>query len=186
MPPVTDVMHQWHDFYILVGTASATLVGLMFIAASIGAQLFREENRAAMEAFISPTVVHFSSTLFMSIFAVVPVHSELPLASLLVLVGLAGLVFSARVWVQILIRRSFNVDMTDRLFYALIPCIGHLLVVVGGLMLIMRPDLGLDVLAAAALILLFAGIRNAWDMTTWIVLRTPVGGEPPSSVRPPS
>jgi hypothetical protein len=33
---------------------------------------------------------------------------------------------------------------------------------------------GLDLLAAALITLLLAGIRNAWDMTIWIVIRTPV------------
>jgi hypothetical protein len=175
-PAVTDLLRAWHDFYLLVGTASATLVGLMFIAASIGAQVFREENRAAMEAFISPTVVHFSTTLFVSIFATIPVHEGTPLATLLILIGLAGFAFSVRVWVQLLIRRSFKVDVVDRMFYALIPCVAQLLVPVAGVMLTVHPIWGLDCLAAAALILLFAGIRNAWDMTIWIVIKAPVGG----------
>jgi hypothetical protein len=42
------VMHEWHDFYALLGTASATLVGLMFVAASIGANIFDEQHRAPM------------------------------------------------------------------------------------------------------------------------------------------
>jgi hypothetical protein len=180
---VTDLLHAWHDFYLLAGTASATLVGLMFVAASIGAQVFTEENRAAMEAFISPTVVHFCTTLFVSIIATVPVHSGLPLAVLFILIGLAGLIFAARVWIQLLIRRRFQVDVIDRMFYALIPCVGHLLVVIAGVALVLDPALGLDCLAAAALILLFAGIRNAWDMTIWIVIKIPIrgtGNEPPA------
>src|SRR5215831_16111274 len=40
-----ELFHTWHDFYLLVGTASATLVGLMFVAASIGASVFSEQNR---------------------------------------------------------------------------------------------------------------------------------------------
>ena len=28
-----DALRDWHDFYVLIGTASATLVGLMFVAA---------------------------------------------------------------------------------------------------------------------------------------------------------
>jgi hypothetical protein len=34
------------------------------------------------------------------------------------------------------------------------------------------------VLAAALITLLLAGIRNAWDMTIWIVIRTPVTNRP--------
>jgi hypothetical protein len=29
--------------------------------------------------------------------------------------------------------------------------------------------------------LLLAGLRNAWDMMVWIVLKTPTGGAPPSA-----
>jgi hypothetical protein len=32
---------------------------------------------------------------------------------------------------------------------------------------------GLDLLAAAQITLLLAGIRNAWDMMLWIVIRAP-------------
>jgi hypothetical protein len=172
---VLDLLRAWHDFYVLVGTASATLVGLMFIAASVGAQIFKEENRGAMEAFISPTVVHFSTTLFVSILATVPVSSGLPLAALFLTLGLAGFAFSLRVWFQLLVRRSYKVDLIDRVFYALIPCVGQLLVPVAGATLLVRPALGLDCLAGATIVLLFAGIRNAWDMTMWIVIRIPVG-----------
>jgi hypothetical protein len=35
-------------------------------------------------------------------------------------------------------------------------------------------------MAAALLTLLFAAIRNGWDMMVWIVIKTP-SGRPPSS-----
>jgi hypothetical protein len=41
----------------------------------------------------------------------------------------------------------------------------------------------LELLAAALITLLLAGIRNAWDMTIWIVIRTPV---PDARQSPPS
>ena len=36
-----------------------------------------------------------------------------------------------------------------------------------------RLPAGLDLLAAAQITLLLAGIRNAWDMMLWIVIRAP-------------
>ena len=53
------LVRDWHDFYALVGTAAATLVGLMFVAASIGDNIFDEKDLVPMKAFITPTVVHF-------------------------------------------------------------------------------------------------------------------------------
>jgi hypothetical protein len=61
--PLSEFVHLWHDCYVLLGTAAATLVGLIFVTATIGANLFTEANREAMRAFLSPTVVHFSTVL---------------------------------------------------------------------------------------------------------------------------
>ena len=175
---LSDLAHAWHDFYLLVGTASATLVGLMFVAASIGAQVFTERSREGMRAFISPTVVHFGAVLFICMAATVPSQTWVTLAVLLILGGAAGTLYAARVWVQIFVRRSFAVDVIDRLFYALIPVAGYLLVAGAAFLLLERSQWSLEVLAAALVTLLYAGIRNAWDMTMWIVIRVPVAEAP--------
>ena len=39
---------------------------------------------------------------------------------------------------------------------------------------------GADLMAAALLILLLAGLHNAWDMMTWIMMKTPGGAPPPA------
>src|SRR5215831_268338 len=80
---LAELVDDWHDFDLLIGTAAATLVGLMFVAASIGASIFTEKNHAAMEAFISPTVVHFTTVLVIAVLAVVPTHEWVTLAGLL-------------------------------------------------------------------------------------------------------
>ncbi len=171
---LSDLISAWHDFYVLVGTASATLVGLMFVTATIGSQVFTDRNRAGMRAFLSPTVVHFSAVLFICILAAIPSHSWRTLAALLAASGLAGIAYSARVWVQLFVKRRFDVDVIDRVFYALFPVLGYLLILVCVFLLFKESAAGLDLLAAALITLLLAGIRNAWDMTIWIVIRTPV------------
>src|SRR5260221_8841463 len=92
-----ELVDNWHDFDLLIGTAAATLVGLMFVAASIGASVFTEKSRGAMKAFISPTVVHFTTVLVIAVLAVVPTHEWGTLAGLLALVGLAGEIGRAHV-----------------------------------------------------------------------------------------
>ena len=159
---------------MLVGTASATLVGLMFVTASVGAQVFTENNRAGMRAFLSPTAVHFSAVLFICILAAIPSQTWGTLSGLMAATGIAGIIYSARVWVQLFVRRRFDVDVIDRVFYALIPVLGYLMVLVCAFLLLRERASSLDVLAAALITLLLAGIRNAWDMTIWIVIRTPV------------
>jgi hypothetical protein len=177
---LTELFHDWHDFYILAGTASATLVGLMFVAASIGASIFNENHRAPMTTFITPTVVHFAAVLFACLLVTIPTHSWRTLGVLLGAGGLAGTIYSATIVVPIVVRHQFNVDMIDRLFYSLIPLLGYLFVLAAAALLLMQSAMSANLIAAGLLTLLFAGIRNAWDMMVWIVIRSPSGGAPPS------
>jgi len=176
-----ELFHTWHDFYTLLGTASATLVGLMFVAASIGSSVFGEQHRYALQAFISPTVVNFAAALFVCIGVMIPSQTWLSLGLLLAAGGIAGLVYAGRVWFQMIIRRKFHVDAIDRMFYATVPLLGYLLVLASGILLLLGKGWSAEVTAAALVVLLFAGIRNAWDMTTWIMMRTPTTAELPSS-----
>jgi hypothetical protein len=186
-----ELFHTWHDFYVLVGTASATLVGLMFVAASIGSSVFSERHRIALQAFISPTVVNFAAVLFVCIGVMIPSQTWLSLGLLLAGGGLAGLIYAGRVWVQMFVRRSFDVDMIDRMFYATVPLLGYLLVLAAGILLLLHLRWSAEVTAAALVVLMFAGVRNAWDMTTWIMMRSPTTAplqppnEPPPSEQSP-
>ncbi len=176
-----ELFHSWHDFYILVGTASATLVGLMFVSASIGASVFTEKNLNALQAFLSPTVVNFAAALFVCIGVMIPSQTWLSLGVMHAAGGVAGLIYAGRVWFYMFIRRSFRVDAIDRMFYATVPLLGYLLVLAAGILLLLGKRWSAEVTAAALVVLLFAGIRNAWDMTTWIMMRTPTSVPPPSS-----
>jgi hypothetical protein len=172
-PSLAGLLHQWHDFYVLLGAASATLVGLMFVAVSIGTNLFNEDQSAAMAAFITPTVVHFAAVLFACLIATVPTHTWASLGALIGAGALATSVWSGWLVMQIAVRRRFKVDLSDRLFYALLPLAGYVLAFAAAGMLWAHHPASAELLAAAVLMLLFAAIRNAWDMMVWIVIKTP-------------
>lgn len=166
----------WHEFYLLLGTAAGTLVGLMFVAASVGAHIFDEKNRPALQVFLGPTVVHFTTVLTVSILALVPSHVWISFAALFAIAGLIGLPYSLKILFQITRRRE-EVELLDHLFYALVPILGYLLVLAAAVLLYFHTEWGLDFAAAALVTLLLAGIRNAWDMTLWIVMKLPNDGQ---------
>ena len=174
-----DALREWHDFYVLIGTASATLVGLTFVAASIGAAYFTAEREAGLRAFLTPTVMHFAAVLIASLVIIVPSHGDLSLGIVLAIGSLLGLGYSLRVWV-IVRRRNFEIDREDQLWYLLAPVTGYLLMAAAAAFAFASADsrIALDVLAGSLVLLLVLGIRNAWDMTVWIAIRTPT---PPSN-----
>src|SRR4249919_2393705 len=67
-------LESWHDFFVLVGTAGATLLALLFVAVSLGAGFLSDRRTGATRAFFSPVVVHFSAVFFLSAIALVPGH----------------------------------------------------------------------------------------------------------------
>jgi hypothetical protein len=168
---LASLVRDWHDFYSLVGTAAATLVGLMFVAASVGANIFSEKHLEPMRAFLTPTVVHFSIALLICILATIPTHTWMMRGLLVGGGGLAGLLYSGRIWIRIFNRHS-GIDLADRLFYALIPVLGYLAATLSAGALLRRAPWAPDLMAVALIALLVAGIRNAWDMTVWIVTRS--------------
>jgi hypothetical protein len=175
-PPPTELFHGWHDFFLLLGTASATLVGLMFIAISIGASIFKEENRPAIEVFLGPTVVHFTAALVFCILAIVPTHGWHSLAGLAGFIGLAGFFYSARVWFRLALSR-YEIDVIDRTFYAPLPTLAYLVLLFAAALFYQQSEWGFVAAAVGLMTLIVAAIRNAWDIMIWIALKTPNVGE---------
>jgi hypothetical protein len=177
---MADQLRNWHDFYILIGTASATLIGLMFVAASVGTSYFNAEREVPLRAFLTPTVVHFSVILVSCLICMVPSLTRESLGALVATGGAIGIGHSCRVWLRMRGRGiTRTIDLGDRFCYILIPVATYLTMTAIGIALPTQPVLGLDMLAATLVALLLLGIRNAWDMTLWIVLKTPAASVPP-------
>ena len=172
MSSLFDTLAPWRGFYSLIGSASATLVGLLFVAASVGSGVYTRDTHHALRAFLSPTVVHFSAVLAACLIALAPIRSTVVGGGLVAAAGLFGLAY-ALIVVRSLSRHGLmtKIDQEDRVYYALLPPIGYCILVASGAALAFRPALGCVLLPAALCALLLVGIRNAWDMTLWTVMR---------------
>src|SRR5271165_1363294 len=172
--PLADAMSRWHEFYMLLGTASATLVGLLFVAASVSSGVFTRDRRAPMRVFLSASVVHFSSILAVCLIVLAPVQSWLTFGLLIAGGGIFGLVYCGLIW-RDMIKDGLNasIDLEDRIWYVAIPVAGYLLETAAGVALASRLAPGRAVLAASVGTLMVAGIHNAWDITIWMITRRP-------------
>ncbi|HZB93763.1 MAG TPA: hypothetical protein VE397_20105 [Stellaceae bacterium] len=168
-----DALRAWHDFYLLIGTASGTLIGLLFVAASVGTSYFTAEHEAALKAFLTPTVLHFTAVLTSCLVATAPSHTPMSLGVLMATEGVLGVGYAAWLWLHMR-RRGFasTIDLADRGWYVFAPFLAYLLMVAAGVDLARGITPALDLLAATLVLLLLIGIRNAWDMTVWIVIRS--------------
>jgi hypothetical protein len=166
------VLSAWHEFYALLGDASATMTGLLFIAASLGSGVFSASRNASLRMFLSGSVVHFGGVLAVCLIALAPIKSSVLLSVMIVGCGGFGLVYYAIAW-RDLVRDGLiaRIDWEDRTWYAVVPIIGYLAETGAGVTLAIHLDVGCAVLAFALGILLNAAIHNAWDITVWSIRR---------------
>jgi hypothetical protein len=171
-PSLTDALDRWHEFYSLLGTASATMVGLLFVGASVSTGVFSSDRRAPLRVFLSATVVNFGLILSACLVVLAPVRSWVLLGALILGCGLFGLTHSCLAWRDTLRDGLIkSIDLEDRTWYIVLPIVGYLLVMAAGVTLALRLDAGCAVLAVSFGVLLAVGLHNAWDITLWIITR---------------
>ena len=71
-PSSIDALQGWHEFYELIGSAAAALLGAMFVVASIGTGFLTQDRAGEVRLFLTPTVVQLSTVLFGCALALVP------------------------------------------------------------------------------------------------------------------
>ena len=158
-----EELKEWHDFYVLVGTAGATLLGLLFIAVSLGAGYLTEERQSGIRTFMSPVVVHFTSVFFLSAVALFPSHEPKFFAAIIGATALIGAIVSTYITIQV-VRTDITNDVEDYFAYGLLPGLAYLALLAAAVAIYLGRESGLTALAGALLLLAVVNIRNAWDL----------------------
>jgi len=161
------LLSAWHDFFLIIGTASATLIGAMFVVVSIGSGFLTRDRSAAIGTFLTSTVIHLSTILFGGALIMVPGLDWLWLGALVGLAALGGIAYSFRVMWGF--SQHAGTVRSDWLWYVILPLAGYALLLAAGVIALRGGALSLDLLAVALSFLLVVGIRNAWDMITFLV-----------------
>ncbi|GAN76433.1 hypothetical protein [Acidisphaera rubrifaciens] len=161
----------WNAYFELLGAAAATLIGLLFVAASVGTGFFTHERAYAVRTFLSPSVVNLATVLAACLIAIAPFPDGRGCGVLILADGLFGCLYGAGVW-RAFVRndRHHHVPLDDRIWYLVVPAPAHAGILAAGALLVARADGGCALLALSAAALLMISIRNAWDMTTWMIL----------------
>ncbi len=163
---------RWQNFYVIIGAAGATLTGLMFVATTLyaGVRIQVSAARAGLEAFATPTLVHFAIALLVAAILSAPWPALWQAGIFLGLTGLAGvaLVVIAVRWER---RQSeYRAKLSDWLWYRTLPLLAYLALVVSAILLPGSPAPALFVVGAVTVLLLMIGIRNAWDSVTYLAI----------------
>lgn len=166
-------VNGWHDFYIVAGTASATLVGLLFVGLSL--HLRTVVAKPDVRSLARVTLANFALVLFVALFMVIP-ESQSAAASQLIGFGVASLV----IIVPSLIAAGRSRGRTLRLHRLVLrfglSAVSYLAVIVAGVLLFSSFDSSFTWLVVATIVLLIVSLRNTWDLLVTVGDVT-VGGE---------
>jgi hypothetical protein len=163
-------LRGWENFYVIVGSSAGALIGLQFVVMTLVANmpLTRTDARAG-HAFSTPGVVHFGAVLLLAAVGCAPWDEIGPVAVLWGVVGALGVVYVAVVARRLRLQTVYRPVFEDRLCHVFLPFAAYALLAAAACAAYAYPRPGLFVVGAAALLLLFLGIHNAWDIVTYHV-----------------
>jgi hypothetical protein len=126
-----------------------------------------------IDAFGTPTIVHFSAVLMLSAVASAPWPGLGGPALVLGLCGGAGVVYSVIVIGRARRQRGYAPVLEDWIWHCGLPLVAYATLFGAALALRWRPAASPFAFGAVALLLLFIGIHNSWDTVTYIAIERP-------------
>ncbi len=162
---------SWQNFYVILGTSAGALTGLMFVVITLIANRnMGQQSRLSVDAFGSPIVVHFCMALLIAAILSAPWEALWNVSLLIGLTGLGGVVYLFIVVLRTRRQSHYQPVVEDWVWYQIFPFIFYLALLVSGILLSSNPVPALYVIGGATILLLFTGIRNAWDTVTYIAI----------------
>ena len=128
---MAPTLHDWANFYVTTGAASASLIGLLFVVVTLGVGFSSSDATIGARAFLTPTLIHFGGVLLLSLAALAPFASPWPTAVIFCLCGLSGLAYLTKV---IAARRKIDfvgLSWADWIPYGGVPALGNACLIVG-------------------------------------------------------
>lgn len=176
MDEFNELLRSWQNFYFMIGGASATLIGLIIIALSLGINTIRRANKEDVANFSTPSVFYFVATLLVAGAMLVPDMTPVALALLLFAGGGFGLL--RILWyIRGVIRYAHehqDFELVDWLTQVILPLFGYILILLAALGFVMTQwTLALMLLWFSALVIIVCGIANAWSLVMTVIDQRP-------------
>jgi hypothetical protein len=160
----TQSVEAWHDFYMMIGTASATLVGLLFVSLSINADTITRPENADLRVLAAQAFTGFLNVIMLAVLFLIPDQGPHGLG--LPLLGISGYGLYETAGRFLKTRRArprpwSKGSITARFSVAAI-CFMSLIVIAVSVLL--GHTGGLYWLVPVMIVLIVGASRNAWDL----------------------
>jgi hypothetical protein len=168
-------LQPWHDFFMFAGGAAATLLGLVFVTASIAATIPNEKLGAGdtRDLWVNPIIWAFLRVLVVCALGLVPGTTEAVFGTIVVVLSALDLARLARTIGALYGFHRVREALTgwDWGWYAVYPVLASLMLLAAGLGLARGWPVPPHLLAGGLLGHLVVGVRTAWDLADWLAMR---------------
>lgn len=159
----------WDSCFLMLGGAAGALIGLLFVVAGLTSSHDREAHLRGASLYLTPVVFHFAVVVVISAVALAPHLHPTHLATVVgicALAGVANLVFVIRG--MALRMTPAEPHWTDLWCYGVLPLVLYLALGGAAAAAFQKLSWAPYAVAGVSLALLLVGIRNAWDLVTWL------------------
>jgi hypothetical protein len=167
---VRSSLAEWGSFYVITGSAAAALTGLQFVVMALIAETNARRDIAAIDAFGTPTIVHFCAVLYVSSVLSAPWHTLSNIALALGAGAATGAGYAILVTRRAVKQTAYTPVLEDWIWHSMLPMLVYAALLVAALTLSRHVTGALFVTAGATVLMLFVGIHNAWDTVTYITV----------------
>lgn len=165
-----NLLNEWQNFYVIVGSSAGALTGLQFVVMALIADMpAMESETSAIAVFSTPSIVNFGVVLLLSAVLVMPWHSVRAASIVWGLAGATGIMYTAMVGWRFNKQRAYTPVFEDYFYRVILPTIGYAALCAAAFVARAHERVALFQVAAVTLMLLFIGIHDAWDNATYLV-----------------
>lgn len=161
----------WESFYVITGSSAAGLIGLMFVVVSLVTEANAGGDPDTINAFATPSVVQFGAVLLIAAILSTPGQTATSLAICIAICATIGLMYSVRVIARAMLQEQYEPELSDWIWYIALPPFAYIVLLAAAVVLRIHAGVGLYLIGAIDLMLLFIGMHNAWDTATFVALR---------------
>jgi hypothetical protein len=168
VPEAASPLSAWESYYVIVGSSAAALTGLQFVVISLIKERRAQTSTREIDAFATPTVVHFGAVLLVSAILSAPWRNFVHAGILVGVTGLVGLIYGLLVVRRTRRPMTYKLVMEDWIWHVMLPLVAYGALFVPSLLIAHHAHESLFWIGTASVLLLFIGIHNAWDTVTYI------------------
>jgi len=168
----------WSDYFFMLGSSAAALIGLMFVVVTLTAGRNRKEVQGGKTLYTSPVVWHLAIVVVVSGATMAPTVGPRFFGVCGAAIAALGIFIGLRSAIGIGTRKFSGADSGfDMWWYGLVPAAVYVGLAAGSVGVFTGQPWAASAVAAALMALLLVSIHAEWDLVTFLAPRAGQTGD---------